>query len=121
MHIQHRHARRAHLRQPFVVVQQRHLHAAAAKTLDTVASTGDDQHRVGPRITRHRHIQCQHLAVAPGHGVLIRGNGQTGASSPLQEPHTRLGVAARKRLIETDHLATTGDGCANHASASRTQ
>ncbi|MPM80569.1 hypothetical protein SDC9_127617 [bioreactor metagenome] len=63
MHIQHGHARRARLLEPLVIMQRKHLHAAAAQPFHAMAAAAHDQQMPGIARAVQRHVHGQFLAL----------------------------------------------------------
>ena len=103
MHVEHRHAGRPRLRAPFLVVQRKDLHTAAAVAFDAVAGAADDEQLL--RICRaiSRHVHGERLAVAPRQRMRMRFDRQSACGCSLQKLHPGAGIAGGKGLVNADH------------------
>ena len=103
MHIHHRHATLRDRFVPFGTSQRINLHATAAITFNTVASTADQQDMLGIGRAFARHVHGQFFAIATFVGVDVGFNLKTNLCSCCQKLLACLCIALRKCVVNVCH------------------
>ena len=114
-----------HLVDPSCVAQQGDLRTRSAKAFNAMACAGDEQQALGISGPQSCHVHGQFFAIVPTQRVDVRFNLEPEFPRGVDKPAARLGVGLRKvaRCVQVNRFRRVGQawGCANQASASRTQ
>ena len=117
MDVKHGNAAFPGFRTPSVIVQRKHLHTRATKSLDAMTGTAHQQKRSRVRRAVQHHIHGEHFAVTPKLGMCMAVDFQVGGLRSIQKFTARLGVSAGESVSCGDHAACG----ASQASARLTQ